>query len=306
MFVLIFNQLLKMLLIMLVAFLCYRIHIVNQEGNRCVSNLLLMVVNPCLILTVYQMEYDPALVKGLLISFAAAAVSHFVSFTAAHFLIPARNNPEYAVERFVSVYSNCGFIGIPLINSVLGAEGVFYLTAYMTVFNILTWTHGLSLMQGNLSGKQLFQGLRTPMVIATILAIVLFFLQIRIPDTLRASMDYLADMNTPLAMMVAGVSVAQTDLKKILKKGRIYWVSFLKLLVMPLLTMIFLVAAGLDYKVAYVILIAAACPTATTTTMMAIRYNKNYTYTSEIFAISTVLSIVTIPLVTLIAGNFIH
>ena len=96
MFILIFNQLLKMLLIMLVAFLCYRIHIVNQEGNRCVSNLLLMVVNPCLIITVYKMDYDPVLVKGLLISFAAAAVSHFISVTAAHFLIPAKDNPEYA------------------------------------------------------------------------------------------------------------------------------------------------------------------------------------------------------------------
>ena len=306
MFILIFNQLLKMLLIMLVAFLCYRIHIVNQEGNRCVSNLLLMVVNPCLIITVYQMDYDPVLVKGLLISFAAAAVSHFISVTAAHFLIPAKDNPEYAVERFASVYSNCGFIGIPLINSVLGAEGVFYLTAYMTVFNILTWTHGLSLMQGKLSGRQLLQGLRTPMVIATVLAMLLYFLRIEIPSTLRASMDYMADMNKPLAMMVAGFSVAQADLKKILKNGRIYWVSFLKLLVMPLLTMIFLVAAGLEYNVAYVILIAVACPTATTTTMMAIRYNKNYTYASEIFAISTVLSIITIPLATLIAGIFIH
>ena len=161
-------------------------------------------------------------------------------------------------------------------------------------------------MQGKLSGRQLLQGLRTPMVIATVLAMLLYFLRIEIPSTLRASMDYLADMNTPLAMMVAGFSVAQADLKKILKKGRIYWVSFLKLLVMPLLTMIFLVAAGLEYNVAYVILIAVACPTATTTTMMAIRYNKNYTYASEIFAISTVLSIITIPLATLIAGIFIH
>lgn len=305
MFILIFNQLLKMLIILLVAFLCYRIGIVNQEGNRSVSNLLLMVVNPCLIITVYQMEYNPALVKGLLISFAAAAVSHVISFTAAHFLIPEKNNAEFAVERFAAAYSNCGFIGIPLINSVLGAEGVFYLTAYMTVFNVLTWTHGLSLMQGSLSVKQIRQGLCTPMVIATFLAMILFFLQFEIPATLRASMDYLANMNTPLAMMVAGFSVAQADLKKILKKVSIYRVSLMKLIVMPLLTLVFLAVAGFDYKVAYVILIAAACPTATTTTMMAIRYNKNYTYASEIFAISTTLSIVTIPLVTLIAGNFL-
>ena len=141
MFTLIFNQLLKMLIIMLLAYFCYKIGLITQEGNRTLSNLLLMVVNPCLIITVYQTPYDPTLIHGLMISFAAAAAAHILGIFLAHFLIPAGKSPEYAIERIAAVYSNCGFIGIPLINSVLGSDGVFYLTAYMTVFNILTWTH---------------------------------------------------------------------------------------------------------------------------------------------------------------------
>ena len=118
-------------------------------------------------------------------------------------------------------------------------------------------------------------------------------------------MDYIADMNTPLAMMVAGFSVAQADLKKIFGHLHIYWVSFLKLIAVPLAVTVFLYLLRIDHDIAYTTLIAASCPTATTMTMMSIRYKRNYTYASEIFAFTTVLSMVTIPFVTFIAGFLI-
>lgn len=294
-----------MLIIMVLAFVCYRRKIVNQEGNRSVSNLLLMIVNPCLIITVYQTDYDARLVKGLLIAFAAAFAAHVIAIIIARFLIPEKNNPNYYLDRFGSIYSNCGFIGIPLIYSVLGNEGVFYLTAYMTMFNLFTWTHGLSLLENKISFRQLKEGLLSPMIIATCAAMILFFTQLRIPATVLDSMNYIADMNTPLAMMVAGFSVAQADLKKIFSNLHIYWGSFLKLMVVPLAVTVFLFLFRIDHDIAYTTLIAASCPTATTMTMMAIRYNKNYTYASEIFAFTTVLSMVTIPVVTFIAGFLI-
>lgn len=305
MFILIFDQLLKMLIIMALAFLCYKVKIVNQEGNRSFSNLLLMVVNPCLTITVYQTDYDTQLVKGLLIAFVAAFASHLIGITIAHFCVPARNNPEYALERLASVYSNCGFIGIPLIYSVLGNKGVFYLTAYMTVFNLLTWTHGLSLLENKFSLGKLKQGLLSPMIIATLASLIMFFLQIRIPATVIDSMNYVSDMNTPLAMMIAGFSVAQADLKKIFSNLRIYRVAILRLLLIPLVVAVFLFLFQVEHDIAYTTLIASACPTATTITMMAIRYNQNYTYSSEIFSLTTLLSMVTIPAVTFLAGFFI-
>jgi predicted permease len=306
MFTLIFNQLMKMLIIMAVAFVCYRIGLINQEGNKNFSNLLLMIINPCLIITVYQTDYDPVLVRGLLIAFAAAVVSHVIAILISMVLIREKDNAECAVERFSTVYSNCGFIGIPLISNVLGNDGVFYLTAYMTVFNILSWTHGLGLMKGHFSIRYLKEGLRSPMILCTVTGMILFFLKLRIPGVLLDSMTYIADMNTPVAMMVAGFSVAQADLKKLVSHLRIYWICFLKLLLVPLCILLFLWIARVPSDIAYVTLIAAACPTATTTTMMSIRYNRNYTYASEIFALTTVLSLVTIPLVTLAADYLIR
>lgn len=301
MFILIFEQLMKMFFIMLLAIMCYKIKLVSQEGNRSVSNLLLFIVNPCLILTVYQTDYDPELVRGLILAFLAAVITHIAGILISALLIRPESNPDYCIERFNSIYSNCGFIGIPLINSVLGGTGVFYITAYMVVFNLLTWTHGVILMEKKCSLKNLREGLISPMFLATFSAVVLFFLQFKIPEVLLDSMNYVADMNTPLAMMVAGFSVAQSDIPKMLKNPRLYYVCAIKLILIPVITVPLLLLMHLPKTVSITILVAAACPAAATGTMMAIRYKQNYTYSSEIFALSTVLSIITIPVTVMIS-----
>lgn len=298
MFILIFEQLVKMFFIMLLAFICYKIKLVDQNGNRSLSNLLLMVVNPLLIITVYQgTEYDPDMVRGLLLAFAAAFLTHILGIVVSTALIRPSSGTDYSIERFNSMYSNCGFIGIPLINSVFSGNGVFYITAYMVAFNLFSWTHGVILMEKKCSLKNMKEGVLSPMFLSTIAAVVLFFLRIRIPSVVLDSMNYVADMNTPLAMMVAGFSVAQADLGKMLRNTRIYFVSFIKLILIPLLVIGVLKLMALPDAVAVTVLIGAACPAATTGTMMAIRYRQNYTYSSELFAMTTVLSVVTIPAV---------
>lgn len=301
MFLLIFEQLMKMFFIMLLAFVCYKIKLVDQNGNRTVSNLLLLVVNPFVILTVYQTEYKTELVHGLLLAFAAAIITHILGIILTTVLIRPKSGPDYSIERYNAMYSNCGFIGIPLIGSVLGNTGIFYLTAYMVIFNLFSWTHGIILMEKKCTLKNLKEGLLSPMFIATGAAVILFFARIRFPSVLLDSMQYVADMNTPLAMMVAGFSVAQSDLMKMLRNARLYVISAIKLILMPLITIPVLWLMHLPTTVSIAVLIAAACPSATTGTMLAIRFRQNYTYSSEIFALSTVLSVVTIPLIILAA-----
>lgn len=301
MFILIFEQLLKMFFIMVLAFVCYKAGLVDQNGNRSVSNLLLLVINPILIITVYQTEYDPELVRGLLLAFAAAAATHILGIAVSTLMIRPGSGTNYCIERFNAMYSNCGFIGIPLIGSVLGDTGVFYLSAYMVMFNLFSWTHGVVLMGNSFSLKKLREGLVSPMFIATLAAVLLFFLQLKIPSVLLDSMEYIADMNTPLAMMVAGFSVAQTDLGKMCRNLRLYYTSAVKLIIFPLCTIPLLMLFRLPSTVSMTVLIAAACPSATTGTMMAIRYRQNYTYSSEIFSLTTVLAVVTMPVLVLIA-----
>lgn len=296
MFTLIVNQILKMLLLMLLGCVCYRLKFIDQNGNKMLSNLLLMIVNPILAIVVLQTDYSPHLVSGLLTAYLLAFLTHGAMVIVSTLLIRNQEDPDCCIDRFSSMYANCGFMGIPLVQSILGNEGVLYLTAYMTVFNLFSWTHGIIIMTGKTTRKDLQRGLLSPMIIASILGLVLFFLQIRLPAVLGDAMTYVSNMNTPLAMMIAGISVAQTDFSKMLKNRKLYFTSAVKLLLMPALVLAGLAVAQVDSTVACTTLIAAACPVAATGTAFALRFHKNYKYSSELYAFTTIASLATIPL----------
>ena len=305
MFVIIVNQILKMLLLLLLGCLCFRMRLIDENGSKVLANLLLMVVNPMLAIVSLQTEYSAHLAQGLLVAYLLAFLTHLVAAVLSTVLIRTTGNPDCGIDRFASMYSNCGFIGIPLVPSILGNEGVLYLTAYMTVFNIFSWTHGMMVMTGNFSPKELLKGLLSPMILSSLLGLLLFFAEIRIPALLADSMNYVASMNTPLAMMIAGISVAQTDLFGMLKNKKMYLISLLKLLVLPAIVLIGLAAAHLPSTVACTILVAAACPVAATGTAFALRVQKNYRYASELDAFTTIASLVTIPLLMFVAERIL-
>jgi predicted permease len=260
-----------------------------------------MVVNPALIISVYQIDFESRMALFLLYAFIAAVASHIIAIIFANLFVRKKNNPDYAIERLSAVYSNCAFMGIPLINATIGQEGVFFLTAYITVFNLLIWTHGVAMLKGAFSIRYVREGLLSPVFISTIIAIFFYLTRIRLPVLFVDSLSMLAVTVTPLAMMIAGISLAQANLKNIFTKFAIYKVCFARLIVIPLLTLAILAIVDLDPNVAYTILIASACPPATAAMLMALRYDKNYIHASEIFASGTLLGVLTIPLIVYIA-----
>jgi len=301
MFTLIVTQLTVMFIIMIIGFISYKTKLLNQSANKAFSTFLLVVVNPALILYVYQTDFEMEMAILLLYAFGVAVVSHIIGILVSTFLVRKKNNPEYGVERLSVVYSNCAFMGIPLINAAIGPEGVFFLTAYMTVFNLLLWTHGVGLLKGGFSIKYLKEGFLSPVFISTIMAIFLYVTRIRLPGLVVDSLGMIAITITPLAMMIAGMSLAQADLKNIFTKSSVYKVGFLRLLLIPFLTLGLLVILDLDTHVTYTILIASACPTATAGVLMALRYEKNHIHASELFASGTVLGVITIPFIVFVA-----
>ena len=305
MFVIIVNQILKMLLLLLLGCLCFRMKLVDEAGSKVLANLLLMVVNPMLAIVSLQTEYSAHLAQGLLVAYLLAFLTHLVAAILSTVLIRTTGNPDCGIDRFASMYSNCGFIGIPLVQSILGNEGVLYLTAYMTVFNFFSWTHGVMIMTGTFSLKELKKGLLSPMIFASILGVVFFFGRIHIPDLLLDSMNYVAGMNTPLAMLIAGISVAQTDLLSMLRNRKLYLISASKLLIMPALLLLVLTLIPVDPMVSCTMLVAAACPVAATGTAFALRFHKNALYASELYAFTTIESLVTIPLFVFAAERLI-
>ncbi|WP_287989440.1 AEC family transporter [Ruminococcus sp.] len=294
------RQIVIMFIILIIGLGCSMKGLITKEGNKQLSKVALYIVNPLLIFMSYQdCEYSSTLLKGLLWSFLLSGISFGVMILLSTLII-SQKRPEHSLERFSVVYSNCGFIGMPLIRGIYGTEGVLYLTAYITLFNILVWTHGYMTMKESRDFKSFVKAASSPSVIAVFIGLVFYLAQIRLPDVLHTSLQYVSDMNTPLAMLIAGSATAQTNIIKALKNKALYMVSVYKLLALPLVAFLLVHFLPAPHMVKMVVLIASACPVATTGTMFAIQFDKNPERCSEFFAVTTLLSGITLPIVTML------
>jgi predicted permease len=188
---------------------------------------------------------------------------------------------------------------------MFGSEGVFYLTAYMTIFNLVVWTHGLVTMSGKNDRSTIIKAIVSPSIIATFAGFIFFISKIIVPNIITEALSYIGNMNTPIAMLVAGVAIAQTDLMELIRKLRIYYITFFKLLFIPIVMLLFFNLFHIPRLVLLTSILAVACPTAATINLFSIRYDKNYLYASELFAVTTILSMITIPVVMIIANMIV-
>lgn len=294
------EKIVNMFFILLLGALIYKKKIVDKEMVNKLSDLLLMVIAPILIITSFQIEFDYKMLLELFQAFALAILSFIILISLVHFVIRKSEKRDYLIERMSTVYSNCGFIGFPLIYGLFGKIGVFYMTGFFTVFNLFFWTHGIVCISGRTTKKETLKRLCNPSIIAVSIGIILFGLRITIPGLFLEPMEMIADINTPMAMIVAGATLAQQDLRCSIKNLRIYYLTFLKLILFPLLFLLVLIPFPINQTLAMTILVAVACPAGASTTLLAIKYDKDSGYASELFAMTTIFSIITIPLIVLI------
>lgn len=293
----ILNQTIIMLILIMLGIICAKTRIISDESNKDLSKFVLQVVNPVVIFMSYQTDYHFNLVKNLLITFGLSLVSYGIMIAAAYIFVRRKEDRETEIERFSAIYSNCGFMGIPLINALFGMEGVFYLTAFITVFNLIVWTHGIILISGEKNLRKVVKVFYSPTVIAIVLGIITFFMQFRLPEVPAKALGFIADMNTPLAMIVSGVTMAGTNAANLLKNKRVFYICFLRLVLLPFILTALLAPFGINDKVYMTVIVAASAPPAAMCTLQCIRYGRNSVYSSEIFTAGTILSVASLPAV---------
>lgn len=302
--ILVLKQAVIMLLITFVGIICYKTKIITKETQKAFSSFVLKVVIPVFIFMSFQTEPSVDLLRGMLWSLLLSVLSHILLIILSMIIIRKNEKTEYAIERFSLVYTNCGFMGIPLINGVFGAEGALYATVYLTVFNILVWSHGVILIKNKFTPRELVRVFTSPTMISIALGLICFVSGIRLPEVLAKPLDYVAAMNTPLPMTIAGVMIAQNSFVDTITDFRAIVVSFVRLLVLPIILFLFLRLFPCSNLVLMSILLSVSCPTAIIGTLFAIEHNKNAAYASRIFAITTVASSITMPLVIMFANMF--
>lgn len=292
------NQVLVMFFLIAIGFIGFKTKLISEFGNRQLTTVLLYIVAPLVILDAYQMKYNDTLATNLLIAFALGFVSHIIAIIISYLLVTKKSGESRTpIERFAVIYSNCGFMALPIVSALFGAEGVFYASAYMTVFNLLSWTHGYITMSGTADKQTIKSAFLSPVIISVGVGLLIFFLKIPIPTIFKTGFSYVAGVNTPLAMLVTGASLAQTNIFSAFKHLRCYYIAFLSLLLVPFCAMCVYLLLPLPANLVLVNLVATACPCAVTTILFATKFELDSTYASKLLTLSTLCSVVTIPAV---------
>ena len=292
----VFSQTVTLLVLMVVGIICYKAKIINETGSKQLTSLVMYVVNPLVIIMSYQTELSDHLAHGMITAFICSGISFAVAIAVSYIFIKKSDKYDFMVERLSVVYSNCGFVGIPLISGIFGAEGVLYLTAYLTFYNVLIWSHGIVSIRGNYGGGSFKKIITNPSILAVIVGFLFMLFEIKIPFIPGNAFELIVNVNSPLAMIVAGATIATTSIKSAFKKLRIYYVSALRLMAVPLLTLLCTVPFfGSDVPV-LTVAILAGCPVGAMITLFAVKFDKDSKYTSEIFAFTTLISCASLPL----------
>ena len=181
----VFGKIISIFIIMIVGVICCKMGIIDDYTKQRLSRLSTLVVNPILIFTSFQMEYDSELLKKMGLLFVLAVISYLISIMIGHFLLHEREGYDLSIEKFAVTYDNCGFIGVPFGYALFGNIGVIYATVFVAVFHIFCWTHGIMLLdKGGFQLKKLIN----PCLIAVIAGMVFFIFQIRLPESIDFAM----------------------------------------------------------------------------------------------------------------------
>lgn len=296
---LLLKQNIIMLVYMLIGFFLYKKRLFTAAGSGELGKLLLYVIMPVTILKSYCREPDRETLFTFGISFAAAAVALLLSILIAGLFFGKR----YGMEHFGASFSNAGFIGIPLVQMVLGEEAVLYVVSFVALLNILQWTYGVAVMTGSRKDITARKLAKNPVIISFVLGMLLFFLPVQLPAVAEELLGTLASMNGPLAMLVLGTYLAQAPIRELLCRRELYACTLVRLLVIPAVTLAVLSLVPQQYQlVKLAVLIVAAAPIGSNVAIFAQLHGKDYTMAVGEVCLSTLGSIATMPLILGIAS----
>ena len=288
------SQVGTMFLMMAAGFALAKRGLLTREAIPQLTNLLLTAVLPCMLVDSMQIERTPALL-GAMGYGALLAVGLYVLYCLLSIPLFRRKNPATGKTlRFGTLYGNVGFMGLPLIQMVLGEQAMVYGVINLIVFNLFNWSQGVVLMGGR-KQVSLKQAVINPGILGIIAALLLFFCGITLPPVVGSAVSFLGSMNTPLAMVIIGAQMAAADWRAVFRSPAILLACVLKLAAMPLLTALILYPLHPELELYCTLVLLAGVPTASVTAMFAQRYGQDVATSAQLVTVSTLLSILTLP-----------
>lgn len=296
-------QVIILYLIAGVGFIADKTKIFRQNDAKRLVDLLFNIILPIAVVNSFMsIERTPQRIKGLFISFALAILTHIVGIIIASLSFKNKNVKLRGIYSYAITFSNAAFLALPLAQSVIGDEGMFYGSCYVAVFNMFAFTYGIYQISGKKAKINAKMLIFNPGTISVLIGVPLFLLQVKFPSFIIDAMSRIGACNSPMAMVVFGTFLANCNFKNIFEKKEIYYVSFIKLLVIPLVMIALFKVFGVNGNMAVALTIAASAPVATNTAMYAAKYNNDTALSSELVGQTSILSIITMPVIVAIAS----
>lgn len=297
------KKIISLFLILFMGVLLVKSKLLKVEESRSISVLTLYLIMPCMILSAFQVDYTDEVRNGLLLAFAASILIHIGLLILAPIL--KRVFHLDPVELDSVLYSNAGNLIIPLVTAMLGEDWIIYSSAFVSVQLFLFWSHGKMVLCGerSIDFKKILTNVN---MIAVFIGMFLFITRLRFPAPIQDSIDMVGGMVGPAAMIVTGMLIGSMNLKGLLAYRRLGLVVVLRLILVPLLTIAFLRFSGITnlvengHMILLVTLLATMTPSASSVTQMAQVYGRDADYASAINVATTLLCIVTMPVMVLL------
>ena len=295
---LLMEEIIKLFVIMFMGYAVVKAGLRKSSESKSVSVILVYLVIPCVIIKAFQVDYTPDVQKGLFLAIAAAVAIHILFLL---ITIPLKKIFQMdVIEQATCIYSNAGILVIPLVQELLGQDYVIYSSAYIAVQLILLWTQGKNMLceEEKLEWKKIFLNVN---IISIIAGIVLFLFRIKLPAGVQDVLGMMNNMIGPLGMLLAGMAIAEVPLKSIFTKKRNYLSVALRLLLYPVLGLFLMKAIQIvvnlenSSQILLTVYLACVTPACASVTSMAQLYDKDAAYASSLYVLTTLLSIVTMP-----------
>ena len=294
------SQIILMFILMLVGLMINKLGFMHGQTSTDLTNILLYVVSPCLIIKAFEQTFSANRLQmlgrvslGIVIIYLLMIVITQLAFKR------VKDANLRRIMRYGSVYSNAGFMGIPLTSALFGATGVFFAVASLAAFNIFSWTHGITLFTGSQGSRRenIRQIALNPNIIAIIAGLIIFMTSLHLPTIANSAITYVSSINTPLSMIVIGNSLADVKFNRDTFDLRLWWVLLLRNVLFPYLAIVVLEFMGITGIPLYTTVLMAACPVAGIVVLFTLKVHGQPAPAVALMSISTILSVVTIPLV---------
>lgn len=301
--ILLMQQIVQLFLMIFMGYLIVKTGLVRDDDSKVLSKIILYLIVPCVIINSFQVDYTTDTVKGLLIAFAASVMTQVILLVVISVAGKLLHLNE--VEVASVYYSNSGNLIVPIVTFILGQEWVLYGCVFMSVQLVFLWTHCKKIIsrEASYDWKKIILNIN---MISIFIGVVLFFTKIRLPEIIGNTLASVGTIIGPASMIVTGMLFAGMNLKQIFANKRVYFITFLRLIAVPLIALALIKLSNLasfsadGNKIMLIVFLAIITPSASTVTQMCQVYGNDSKYASAINVMTTLLSVIAMPVMVML------